>query len=176
MLALLLALDTSGFLAELYQDYHKLIYYIAKELLRDTYLAEDASQTVWLKLLRHQQTLRSLERHKLKRYLVIVVRNVCRDLLRQGRPEPLEDEILARLGSADAAAGPEQEASLDLRAALAALPPNYRDALYLKYYLDLDSRQIGELTGVSPENARQRLSRGLAKLAEQLAKGGEERG
>jgi len=176
MLALLLALDESGFLAGLYRDYHNLIYYIARQLLRDDYAAEDAAQTAWLKLIGHQDTLRGLERHKLKRYLVIVVRNVCWDLLRRERPEPLEDDALERLGGHDAGVGLDQEDILDIRAALAALPPNYRDALYLKYYLDLDSREIGELTGVSPENARQRLCRGIARLARQLAEGGGQRG
>jgi len=172
MLALLLALDESGFLAALYQDYHNLIYYIARQLLWDAYAAEDAAQTVWLKLINHQDTLRRLERHKLKRYLVIVVRNVCWDMLRQERPAPLADEDLERLRGDDPDAGLEEEDILDLKAALAALPPNYRDALYLKYYLDLDSREIGELTGISPENARQRLCRGIARLAQQLAEGG----
>jgi RNA polymerase sigma factor (sigma-70 family) len=53
--------------------------------------------------------------------------------------------------------------------ALAALPPRRREAIVLRYWLDLSEREIAEAMGTSPGTVESNVSRGLAALAEALA-------
>ena len=52
--------------------------------------------------------------------------------------------------------------------ALAALPPRRREAIVLRYWLDLSEREIAEAMGTSPGTVKSNVSRALAALAEAL--------
>ncbi|MFJ9697660.1 SigE family RNA polymerase sigma factor [Kitasatospora sp. NPDC101183] len=56
------------------------------------------------------------------------------------------------------------DASLDLRRALAALPPRQRATVVLRYYCDLSVDQAAEALGCSPGNVRSQSSRALGTL------------
>jgi len=53
----------------------------------------------------------------------------------------------------------------EVLAALARLPPRTREALVLRYWLDLSEREIAETMAVSPGTVKSHVSRGLAALA-----------
>jgi RNA polymerase sigma-70 factor, ECF subfamily len=57
---------------------------------------------------------------------------------------------------------------LDLDAAIADLPPDFRAALVLRDVADLDYAQIGAILGIPPGTVRSRISRGRAALARAL--------
>jgi RNA polymerase sigma factor (sigma-70 family) len=68
---------------------------------------------------------------------------------------------------------PEQTAILredhaEVIAALAALPARRREAIVLRFWLDLSEREIATTMGVSPGTVKSQLSRGLAALARAL--------
>jgi RNA polymerase sigma-70 factor (sigma-E family) len=52
----------------------------------------------------------------------------------------------------------------DIRAALAALPPDQRAAVLLRHWLDHDVEECARLLGCTPATVRSRTFRGLAKL------------
>ncbi|MFD0278723.1 SigE family RNA polymerase sigma factor [Kitasatospora sp. NPDC127111] len=60
------------------------------------------------------------------------------------------------------------DASLDLRQALAALPPRQRATVVLRYYCDLTIDQAAEALGCSPGNVKSQTSRGLDTLRSSL--------
>lgn len=60
-----------------------------------------------------------------------------------------------------------------LAGAMAALPPQYWEALLLKYYNGYSAAEVGELLGTTAANVRQILARAKRKLAEELAERGE---
>jgi len=63
----------------------------------------------------------------------------------------------------------EQAAILrEVLAALADLPPRTREALVLRYWLDLSQREIAAAMGVSTGTVKSHVSRGLAALARTL--------
>ncbi|MFJ2776337.1 MULTISPECIES: SigE family RNA polymerase sigma factor [unclassified Kitasatospora] len=68
-----------------------------------------------------------------------------------------------------AAVGPDLDASLDLRQALATLPPRQRATVVLRYYCDLTVDQAAEAMGCSSGNVKSQTSRGLATLRHTLA-------
>ncbi|MEE1781382.1 SigE family RNA polymerase sigma factor [Streptomyces sp. SP17BM10] len=67
-----------------------------------------------------------------------------------------------------AAASIDLDASLDLRQALAALPPRQRATVVLRYYCDLTVDQAAETLGCSPGNVKSQSSRGLETLRTML--------
>jgi RNA polymerase sigma factor (sigma-70 family) len=56
----------------------------------------------------------------------------------------------------------------EVLAALAGLPPRRREAIVLRYWLDLSEREIAAAMGVSPGTVKSNVSRGLAALAQAL--------
>ncbi|MFF8775430.1 SigE family RNA polymerase sigma factor [Kitasatospora sp. NPDC015120] len=63
-----------------------------------------------------------------------------------------------------AAAVADLDASVDLRAALAALPPRQRATVVLRYYCDLTVEQTAAAMGCSTGNVKSQSSRGLDAL------------
>ncbi|ARF80129.1 SigE family RNA polymerase sigma factor [Kitasatospora aureofaciens] len=61
------------------------------------------------------------------------------------------------------------DASLDLRRALAALPPRQRATVVLRYYCDLSIEQAAETLGCSSGNVKSQSSRALEALRGTLA-------
>ena len=57
----------------------------------------------------------------------------------------------------------------ELLAALAALPARRREAIVLRYWLDLPEREIAAAMGVSTGTVKSHVSRGLDALGEALA-------
>jgi RNA polymerase sigma-70 factor (ECF subfamily) len=60
---------------------------------------------------------------------------------------------------------------LDVDAALATLPDEFRVAVVLRDLCDLDYAEIAEVLEVPPGTVRSRISRGRALLVEQLQRG-----
>jgi RNA polymerase sigma factor (sigma-70 family) len=100
-------------------------------------------------------------------YLRAIVVNLTRNRHRHLR--------VARL-RAPAAAAPDSceqtaiayEDHQEVIAALAALPSRRREAIVLRYWLDLPEREIATAMGVSPGTVKSHVSRGLAALARVL--------
>ena len=66
--------------------------------------------------------------------------------------------------SEEAARLPDLEASLDLREALAALPPRQRATVVLRYFCDLSVEQTADALDCSTGNVKSQTSRGIDAL------------
>lgn len=101
-------------------------------------------------------------------YLRSTVCNLTRNRLRHlritrlRRPEPPEH---ARSSEHAVLVAEEHR---ELLAALDALPRRQREALILRYWLDLSEREIAEAMGVTPGSVKTHASRGLAALRGKL--------
>ena len=96
----------------------------------------------------------------------------CLDELRRRkrRPEPTDADAF---GVAAENPGPALDTRvvdrLDLDAALAALPPEFRSAVVLRDQLGLDYAEIAEVLDIPAGTVRSRIARGRAALAQQLS-------
>ena len=85
-------------------------------------------------------------------------------------------------GSAQAdtyATGADPDAVLDVREALAAIPPRQRATIVLRFYCDLDVEQAAIVLGCSAGTVKSQTSKGLAALRRMLEPawgGGSDRG
>ena len=142
------------------QRYLDMVYRIALNALRRPADAEDAAQTVMLRLWQTQEAFEG-EDH-LRHWLVRVTVNVCRDLTRSAwyrRIVPLE-----RCPEPTFSA-PEEGRLYD---AVMALPGKYRLPLYLYYYEGYGAAEVGELLGVKTSTIQTRLAREREKLKKLL--------
>jgi RNA polymerase sigma-70 factor (ECF subfamily) len=130
-------------------------------------LAEEVVQEVFLRLLRTHDRSRVV-RHP-RAYLLTIARHAAADLRRTEPTTSVDAEHLERLVDP---ASPDPEAVLDAERAsraLATLPRSQREAVTLRYLLDLSYADIGRITGVSLFTAASRARLGLARLTRSLS-------
>ena len=137
-----------------------MVYRIALNWFRNPADAEDAAQTVMLRLWQSGQSFP--EDSQLRYWLVGVTVNVCRDAWRS----PWHRRTVSLDQCAPPVfAEPEHQALYD---AVAALPAKYRLPLYLYYYEGYSTAEVGELLGLKPSAVQTRLARAREKLKAQL--------
>ena len=138
------------------EKYLGTIYRVAFNCLKSAADAEDISQNVFLKLLNTDQKFES-DAHA-RYWLIRVCINECRDMTRRHwwRQPSIEDY---------AASIPfDSEQQSDLFHAVMALPKKYRLPIYLHYYEQYTTREIGELLHLPPNTVGSQLRRGRELL------------
>jgi RNA polymerase sigma-70 factor (ECF subfamily) len=161
-----------GALATLYDRWSDRVHSLAVHLLRDARDAEDiVEETFW-------QAWRGASRYDVTRgnvgtWLLTICRSRALDRLRSRRRRP-EDTTL---DDAPAAASPEPDA-MDamvtmetgriVRAALAELPIEQRQALELAYFRGLSQSEIAERTGQPLGTIKTRVRLAMVKLRDKL--------
>ena len=141
--------------------YQNMVYRTALHALGSPQDADDAVQEVFLRLFRCGEAFDG-EEH-LRRWLLRVTVNYCRDLLKSPwRKRRVSWEEVPEIPVFDR---PEQAA---LYQEVMALPEKYRTVLYLFYYEELSVREIGELLGVGDSTVTTRLARARKRLKERL--------
>jgi RNA polymerase sigma-70 factor (sigma-E family) len=164
--------DVRQHVSALYQAHALGLVKLAVLMIGDQSAAEDVVQDAFLGLYRRWQGLHDPD--KALGYLRSSVLNGCRSVHRirfrrqaitLDPPEPVDSaEAEAMLG----------EAHREVLAALRRLPRRQREAVVLRYYLDMTEEQAAQAMGVSRGTIKSSTSRGLAALARILKEGGAE--
>ncbi len=132
---------------------------IARRILNDTALAEDAVQEAFLRVVRRREAY--IPSQPFSSWFYTILRNVCVDTLRRrARQTRLVREASARHPAMERPTDSATDA-LDL---LAALPKGERDVLVLRIAQELSFREVGSALGISEEAAKKRAQRGLKRL------------
>lgn len=143
----------------LYREHALGLTRLAHVMLGDQAAAEDVVQEAFAGLFRRWAFLD--DPAKAPAYLRSAVLNQCRNVARRGAP-PVRAEVIAADG-ADAALLVAEERRAVL-AALRELPGRQREALVLRYFLDLPDAEIARSMGIRPGTVRSAVHRGLAAL------------
>nr|WP_325185320.1 sigma-70 family RNA polymerase sigma factor [uncultured Oscillibacter sp.] len=143
------------------RQYQDMVYRVALHALGSPQDAEDAVQEVFLRLYTEKKPFAGPEH--LRRWLIRVTVNVCRDALKS--PWRRRRVFLDTLPETPVFDRPEQGA---LYREVMALPEKYRTVLYLFYYEELTVKEIGEVLDLRTTAVTTRLHRARAKLKEQL--------
>jgi len=135
---------------------------LARGLLADPQAADEVVQDAWVVALRRASTVRTDP----VAWLRTVVRNLAlRRGTREGRRRSVEEAGARPEALPDAREAVERmELQRWLADALLALEEPLRSAVILRHVEGLDPGTIAARQGCSPEAARQRISRGLARL------------
>jgi RNA polymerase sigma-70 factor, ECF subfamily len=155
-------IDAGATFEALYDRYSRLVYGLALRILADPSLAEDVTQTVFLKVWRARETFRY---RNVTAWIARVARNQAVDMLRatHSRAESefpaamptedgLEDTALARI-----------EASL-VREAMLRLPDNQRELIELGFFGGVTHEELARRLDVPLGTVKTRIRSGLRKL------------
>jgi RNA polymerase sigma-70 factor (ECF subfamily) len=135
-------------------------YRLARAILRDATDAQDATHDAFEQAWRKWSTLRDPSRFEpwFDRILV----NTCRDRLRSGRRMATDISVEVAITAGDPFT---QAQDRDLLAgAIAALPPEHRIVVALRYYRDLPVDEIASRLGIPPGTVHSRLHYALKRL------------
>ena len=167
--------DTDRF-EDLVHAYEKGIYNLCLRMLNDEQDAMDAAQEAFFKAFRSLPSFRGESRFST--WLYRLAGNVCLDMLRRRPNAPVlsmnDDDVPLIL--ADASASPQEiverrETRQTVRAALAALPEDFRQAVILRDVNGLSYEEIADVTGLELGTVKSRIYRARKKLAAVLLGG-----
>jgi RNA polymerase sigma factor (sigma-70 family) len=134
-------------------------------MLGDRVAAEDVVQDAFLGLYRHWDGL--ADPGKALTYVRSAVLNRCRNALRQRHHDVRRDDALVVVESAEATVLVGEEHQLVL-AAIRALPDRQREALVLRFYLELSEDETARAMGISKGTVKSATSRAVAALGRML--------
>jgi RNA polymerase sigma-70 factor (sigma-E family) len=127
--------------------------------------AEDVAQEAFARLVRRYASLRDPD--AALGYVRATVCNLTRNRIRHLRVVRLRTPAAADEASSEHAAI-QREDHREVLAALAALPVRRREAIVLRFWLDLSEREIAAVMGVSVGTVKSQVSKGLAALGRTL--------
>src|SRR5947209_5515097 len=163
--------------SEIYDRYSSRIYNFAYRFLRNSEAAEDATQEVFVKMLKHANQFHGDA--KLSTWLFSITANWCRDYLRKADNKAKEGEDVLVTLPAPTEHSPERnleqrENELRIQKALTALTPEQREAILLSRYQGLSYAEIAQISGCSAGAVKTRVFRAMETLKKALT--GKERG
>lgn len=150
---------------EVVNKYADMVYRIAVTQMKNTHDAQDIFQEVFLRLVKHMDTIES-EEH-LKAWLIRVTLNCSKTNLTSAwrRHTQSIEEQTEEFSF-------ETEEQLDLYEHLQKLPKKYRTVLYLFYYEEMSIKEICEVTGQKEPTVKSQLSRARTMLRTELEQEG----
>lgn len=173
--------------AQLYEQFRRPIHSYVYRLLGNQEDADDVTQEVFVRACTSWHGL--YERERLSPWLYRIATNLCVDILRRRKriswwslsnrtrsneygEEEVSEDTLAFL--ADNGGIPEVAEREQIRAALAAIPPEYATALVLSVAQGIPYQEVAAIAGISPNAAATRISRAKRMFIEQYQRLGKE--
>ena len=155
---------TEATLVRLFREHQLQLVRMALLIVGDRPTAEDVVQDAFTALYRRLDRISDPE--NVLPYVRTAVINGCRSVLRK-RNRPFAGPAPEPVWSAESAVllGEDRRAVF---LALRALPRRQREALVLRYYLDLSEAEIARAMGISRGTVKSTTARGLAALARRL--------
>jgi RNA polymerase sigma-70 factor (ECF subfamily) len=170
LVARLRAGDLAAFDA-IYDDYNPRLFGFLLRMTKNRAAAEDLLEETWLRLVSGGEGLAAGTR--LGPWLFTVARNLFLSFYRSNSREQAYTRDLISLWPGELSRSPYDSALLSefeerLEAALAEMPPMYREVLLLVGFEGLRPIDAAAVCGITPEALRQRLSRGRTLLSQRL--------
>ena len=157
--------------SEIYDRYSGRIYNFAFRFLKNAEAAEDATQEVFVKMLRYANQFQGDA--KLSTWLFSITANWCRDYLRKADNKAKEaEDVLIQLpspGDSPERHLEQREDEQRVRRALGALTPEQREAILLSRYQGLSYAEIAQIAGCSEGAVKTRVFRAMETLKKMLA-------
>ncbi len=153
----------AGAYKALFERHQARVYGFLVRRTRDREAAADLYQETFLRVFRAREQWRP--GRPFRPWLFGIAANAARDRVRKAQRRPFEVGI----EDWDAPVIPNADARLHLEKAVAELPDTLRDAFLLGVVEGLDHNEVADALGISPDNARARVSRARRHLRAALS-------
>jgi RNA polymerase sigma-70 factor (ECF subfamily) len=161
---------------EICKKYLRTMMCAAFNILKDHALAEDAVSESFVKIIKSLNKIKSLECHPKVRYIVIIVENTAKDIMRKRLKETsmmdVSEDSLEKIPDEDIdiLSGLVVKESCDLLTdAIKSLPDKLKEVAYLYMVMGHSHDEISEMLGISYNTSKKRLSRAKEKVKKILA-------
>lgn len=149
---------TKIFFDDIYKRNVDMVYRLCYVYLKNTADAEDAVQSIFLKLL--DSDISFSNRNHEKAWFILTTKNHCKDILKSWwKVRKVDVESLPELPSRVG-----YELSGNVLEELLALPAKYKTVLFLYYFEDYSVKEISSLLGDKESTIQTRLSTGRKRL------------
>lgn len=160
-------------LETLYNDYCRLMYKIAYDILRNGQLAEEAVQEAFERVIKNLHKINEKNCPQTRNFLVIIVRNVALDIAKKEMPIYASDagelpDITDKDDTLDIVIA--RETAAELQSAIESLKPIYRDVYILRIARDYSIAEIAQMLNIKYETAKKRLTRAKKMIAEKMGR------
>lgn len=152
---------------ELYNKSYDRVYAFLYHRTLDTQLTEDIISDVYLKVIQKSESIRATTEGEFFSWIFRIAYTTLIDTIRSQKPHDSLDEMLIEPGhSRDIALDIDNKNTLqEVMTFLETLSERDRTILTLRIWDDLSYDEISEITGESVANAKQIVSRSLARIA-----------
>ncbi len=147
----------------LFDRHHRAIFGYLRRFTPSEPRTEELFQETWLKVYRARNTWQPSQ--AFKPWLYQVATNTARDASRR-TARRIEEVPVDR--EHENIHTPKATSTMDLKGAIEALPEHLREAFLLGPVHGFDHKEIADMLGITPDNARARISRARSALRARL--------
>jgi RNA polymerase sigma-70 factor (ECF subfamily) len=164
-------------MAQIYQEFHRLMYFTARKQIPDPQQCEDVVQDSIAKLIENVDTLRKLARPALAYYIVVTIRNTSINTVKKAERskvvslETLPEEILPLSAESVDDRVIWREQVSQIKTVWPELDAETKQILEGKYILGYDDKQLGKILGCKPSSVRMKLTRARRAVQKKLKVG-----
>ncbi|MHB1453434.1 MAG: RNA polymerase sigma factor [Saccharofermentanales bacterium] len=154
----------------LYNQYKRLMFYRARQILDDDFLAEDAVHDAFIKIIACLDKIDENSCHRTKGFMVIVVESTSKNLYNRRKKDA--EVLVGDFDARESDRGDVADEVLDqlsveaVVAKIDLLPGIYKEVLLLRFVHELNDKDIAKLLSLRPEAVRKRLERARRKIGE----------
>lgn len=152
-------------LEQLYRARFETFLRVASAITRDPDAGRDAIQSAFVLAVRNRRSFRG--NGGLDAWVWTIVVREARRVMRTARHLTLEP-LLEEIGSGSVSNGHGDADWLEIRRYIASLPQRQRDAIFLRYFADLDYRTIARVLEIEPGTVSATLSAAHQTLRKRL--------
>ena len=160
-------------LEKIYREHVKALLLYGKKFSADEQLIEDNIQDLFIELWKNKANLGNTD--SIRRYLLVslrrkIIRNISRTKKYISNNEPEEYQFQADFAIEDQIIQGElsSEQSTKLKASISKLSQRQQEALYLKYYSEMDYKDIAEIMDINYQSVRNLVFNALKSLRDQM--------
>lgn len=170
------AKDKDKLIHDIYEKYHKMMFYVAHNILQDEMWAEDAVQEAMIRIMNNSSKIEHLDDNRTKRMIVVITKNIAIDIYRKRMKQfQNETDIESHGELTDFTSSNDilfDDGQFEI---LQGIPSIYMDVLLLKYASEYSNKEISQILNISEINVRKRLSRGKKIIKHRLKEKNYER-
>jgi len=163
--------DKAAF-GKLIEAYQTPVYNLAYRMLNNAGEAEEAAQEAFIRAFTRLKTYNP--EHKFSTWMLSITSNYCIDIIRKRRMQLMSiDEPLPPHPAlmSDGTKGPEAQLLMGeqqelVQSLLQELPPDYRQAIVLRYWHEMSYEEIAEMMDTTVSAIKSRLFRARRQMAE----------
>lgn len=156
------SLRTDEKLVEVYQRNADMVYRLCYMYLKNSFDADDAVQSVFLKFIESKQEFKESEHEKA--WFIVTTKNHCKNILKSWwKSHRIDVETFPETVYWDS-----HEQQNEIIEKLLLLPEKYKITLYLYYFEEYSIKEISKLLGRKESTIQSQLSRGRERLKIEL--------